>query len=132
MKRACKHIVSSKDGKRSIYIDSDNAEEILKYIHQDDRHLKKFKYISSIILEGHKNCELYDKEDVSDKAKDVTAMKFFKGQENDRIYCKEISTPLGIKIVVASVLYIRKKNTKITKNQKQLIESIGAYQYEIK
>lgn len=132
MKRACKHIASSKDGKRSIYIDSENGEEILKYLRQDNRHLKKFQHISTIILEGHKNCELYDKEDVSDKAKDVTAMKFFKGQENDRIYCKEISTPLGVKIVVASVLYLRKKNSKLTVQQKKLIETVGSYQYEIR
>lgn len=125
-------MATSKDGKRSIYVDSENRVEIIKYLNQDERHKKKFHHISQIILEGHKNSELYDKENVSDKAKDVTAMKFFKGQENDRIYCKEISSPIGVKIVVASVLYERKKNTKITKKQKQLIESIGAYQYEIK
>ena len=30
MKRKCKHIISSKDGKRAIYIDEDNYEEIKK------------------------------------------------------------------------------------------------------
>ncbi len=58
-------------------------------------------------------------------------MKFFKGQENDRIYCKEIHTPEGIFIVVAAILYEKKKATKLNKEQINLIEKIGGYEYEI-
>ena len=49
-----------------------------------------------LILGGHINRELYDREEINDKCKGVTAMKFFKGQENDRIYCKEQQTKEGI------------------------------------
>jgi hypothetical protein len=45
-------------------------------------------------------------------------MKFFKGQENDRIYCKEINTTDGTFIVVCAVLYETKKSTKLTQEQK--------------
>jgi hypothetical protein len=45
-------------------------------------------------------------------------MKFFKGQENDRIYCKEINTVDGTFIVVAAILYETKKSNKLTKEQK--------------
>mgnify|MGYP001788038945 FL=1 len=31
-------------------------------------------------------------------------MKFFKGQENDRIYCKEVNTISGIFVVIAAFL----------------------------
>ena len=131
MKRGCRHIISSKEGRRAIYIDEENLEEILAYIGQDDRHKKKFRHISDIILSGLRNSSLYDKEDISERCKDVTAMKFFKGQENDRIYCKEIHSSSGSYIVVAAILHQRKKSTRLTKREINLIEKVGGYQYEI-
>jgi hypothetical protein len=77
VKRKCEHIISTKDGKKAIYIDSINKKEILDYFNQDERHLKKFRFITEIILGGHKNTDVYDKEDINEKCKDVTAMKFF-------------------------------------------------------
>jgi hypothetical protein len=107
--RKCEHIISAKDGKRSVYVDSLNKEYILEYITRDDRHKRKFQYIIDIILGGHKNTEVYDKEEINSKCRNVTAMKFFKGQENDRIYCKEVHSSNGIFIVIASVLHKQKK-----------------------
>jgi len=131
VKRKCEHMVSSQDGKRAIYVDSINKEEILRYLRQDERHKKKFKYITDIILNDIKNPDLYDKEDINQKTKAVTAMKFFKGQENDRIYCKEIKSETGTKIVVTSVLYKRKKSQKLSKKEKAIINEVGGYEYEI-
>jgi hypothetical protein len=131
VKRGCRHIISSKEGRRSIYVDEENMEEILAYIGQDDRHKKKFRHISDIILSGLRNSSLYDKEDISERCKDVTAMKFFKGQENDRIYCKEIHSSSGSYIVVAAILYQRKKSTKLTRKEINMIEKVGGYQYEV-
>lgn len=131
MKRKCEHIISSKDGKRAIYIDSDNKTEILGYINRDKRHNKKFKYITEIILSGYKNADLYDKEDINEKCKDVTAMKFFKGQENDRIYCKEIHSHTGTHIVVTSILHERKKGTELSSKEIAIIEKVGGYDYEV-
>ena len=131
MKRKCKYLISSKDGKRAIFLDEENANEIYAYLTRNNRHTKKFKFISDIILGGHKNPNIYDKENINANCKDVTAMKFFKGQENDRIYCKEINTADGTFIVVAAILYENKKSTKLTKEQKNIIEKVGGYQYEI-
>lgn len=131
MARKCEHMISSKDGKRSIYIDSVNKEEILKYILQDNRHRKKFRFISEIILGGHKNTEVYDKEDINKKCKDVTAMKFFKGQENDRIYCKEIKSNSGTHIVVTAILHEKKKSDDLSSKEIAIINKIGSYDYEI-
>lgn len=131
MKRKCKHLIKSKDGKRAIYLDEENAAEIVSYLNKDNRHKKKFRFISEIILEGHRNPDVYDKEDINDKCKDVTAMKFFKGQDNDRIYCKEIHTIQGTFIVVAAILYEKKKTKKLSQEQKKLIEKVGGYDYEI-
>lgn len=60
-------------------IDKQNEKEILSYVSQSDRHRKKFMHILELILGGHRNSELYDKEDIDDKSSNVTAMKFFKG-----------------------------------------------------
>jgi len=124
-------MISSEDGNRAIYVDVENEEEILAYIQQDKRHIKKFRFISEIILGGHRNPEVYDKEDINEKCKDVTAMKFFKGQENDRIYCKEISDENGTYIVVTSIVHERKKSTKLSSKEIALIEKVGRYKYEI-
>lgn len=124
-------MIGSKDGKRAIYLDEENSKEIYAYLTQDNRHRKKFKFISDIILEGHKNSSIYDKEDINEHCKDVTAMKFFKGQENDRIYCKEINTSEGSFIVVAAILYEKKKTKKLSQEQIKIIEKVGGYDYEI-
>jgi len=58
-------------------------------------------------------------------------MKFFKGQENDRIYCKEVHTPEGSFIVVAAILHEKKKSQKLTHIEKSIIETVGGYEYEI-
>lgn len=131
MKRKCKKIISSKDGKRAIYLDEQNAKEILAYLNKDERHKKKFRFISEIILGGHKNPAIYDKEEINNKCKDVTAMKFFKGQDNDRIYCKEVHSSSGTFIVVAAILYEKKKTTKLNSEQKSIIETVGGYTYEV-
>ena len=131
MKRKCRKLISSIDGKRAIYIDSENEAEILAYLEKDARHKKKFKFISQIIVEGHRNTEVYDKEEINDKCKGVTAMKFFKGQENDRIYCKEVHSISGTFIVVTAILLEKKKTTKLTNEQITIIETVGGYTYEI-
>lgn len=124
-------MISSKDGKRAIYIDIENKDEILNYIKQDNRHNKKFLFIAEIVLGGHRNTEVYDKEDINDKCKDVTAMKFFKGQENDRIYCKEIKSDTGTHIVVTSILHEKKKTDKLSSKEIAIINKVGGYNYEI-
>jgi hypothetical protein len=93
--------------------------------------MKKFKFISEIILDGHRNTEVYDKEDINKKCKDVTAMKFFKGQENDRIYCKEIKSNTGTHIVGTAVLHERKKSDDLSSKEISIIKKIGGYDYEI-
>lgn len=131
LKRKCKYLISSKDGKRAIYLDELNATELFAYFNQDSRHKKKFRFIADIILGGHKNSDVYDKEDINDKCKDVTAMKFFKGQDNDRVYCKEVHSNKGTFIVVLAVLYKKKKTQKLNQQQINIIEKVGGYRYEI-
>ena len=58
-------------------------------------------------------------------------MKFFKGQENDRIYCKEQTTEDGTYIIVTAEILLKKKSNKVTKKEIPLIEKVGQYEYEI-
>lgn len=124
-------IKSSKNGKRHLCVDEINSKSIYAYINSDERHKKKFRYISEIAIEGLRNTNVYDKEELNSKCKGVTAMKFFKGQENDRIYCKEISTTKGVFVIIAAGILRRKKQTKLSQREKSIIERIASYEYEI-
>lgn len=130
MRRNCFEVDRSSSGHKILYVDEQNAEEILEYLEQDNRHKKKYRYIKNIIFDDHRIPDLYDKEDISKKAKDVTAMKFFKGQENDRIYCKEYHG--GVLRIVMARLEERKKVEGIDTKFKKIIESVGGYKYDFR
>jgi hypothetical protein len=132
VKRQAKIIRSSDDGKRHIAIDAVNYQKIRDFIFRDDRHENKFIDVCNVILNGLKNTKLYDKENINARCKNVTAMKFFKGQENARIYCQEVRQRDKIFIVIAAELLERKKNKKNKQKEKNLIEKVAGYEYEIK
>lgn len=127
--RRCEKLAGSKDGRRAIFIDSENKKEILGHIRKSKRYLKKFRHITEMILGGIRNTEHYDKEDINDRCKDVTAIKLFKGQENDRIYCKEVKSDSGTFIVIAAVLHTKKKSQKNSSREISSIEKVAGYDY---
>mgnify|MGYP001769229435 CR=1 FL=1 len=133
MKRQAIIIKTSGDGKTKIAIDEKNFHQIYGYINRDARHKRKFNDICNIILSGLRNTDLYDKENINSRCNDVTAMKFFKGQENDRLYCKEIRNKQEkVFIVVTSELLEKKKNQKNKQREINVIEKVAGYEYEIK
>lgn len=129
MKRNAKIIKSAKDGKRHIAVDSENADEILQFLKENNLY-KKFDLICTTILSGIRNTDLYDKEDINDKCKNVTAMKF-KGSQNTRIYCKEVKQKDKTLVVVTSELLPKKKNQKNKEKEINLIEKVADYDYQI-
>lgn len=131
MLRKAIQIAISEDKKRILCFDKENAEELSEYVYQDERHLKKFQYIANLILRGLRITDLYDKENIDKKAKGVTAMKFFKGQENDRIYCKEFTRDDKTFIVVAAELLTKKKSKELKQKTKNIIKNVAGYEYEI-
>jgi hypothetical protein len=131
VKRKAVIFQTSSDGKRSVAVDATNALTILAYITQDARHEKKFRHIVELILNGLRNTELYDKENINDKTGNVTAMKLFKGQENDRIYCQEFTTGDKTFVVVAAELRERKKSQKNKHTEINLIQTVASYEYEL-
>ena len=131
MNRKAIKIAVSEDRKRAVYVDKENAEKIFGYINQDERHKKKFQFIMGIILGGLRNTECYDKESFNNKTKVITAMKFFKGQENDRIYCKELRKNDKTFVVIAVELLQKKKSMKLSHREKKIILKVADYHYEL-
>lgn len=131
MKRKALHLQTNTKTKRAIYIDADTANAILDYVEQDKRHKKKWNYIVNIILENLRIPDVFDKENINDKCKDIYAMKFFKGQENDRIYCKQVEhNSKKCLVIVASELHLKKKTQKNSKKEITIIEKVASYEYE--
>lgn len=108
-----------------IYIDIENAEGMINII---ETKKKKFRLIIRQVLSGKYNNDIYGKENFNEKTKDITAMKF-KGGDNERIYCKEFKK-LGKRVVMITEYY--KKSYKLTKEIKNLLESISEYEYDFK
>jgi len=129
VKRKIIPIKSSIDGKRRIAIDESNSEEILAFLNEKNLN-KKFVLICETILQGLKNTDLYDKEDINTKCKQVTAMKF-KSKQNARLYCKEMKSDDKVLIVIVSELLEKKKNQKNQQKEINLIEKVAIYEYEL-
>jgi len=121
-------IRKSSDGKRCVCVDAENFETILAYA---KLHQKKFNHVVGIILNQLRVPDLYDKENINKKAKSVTAMKFFKGRSNDRIYCKEFTQDDKTFTVVAVELFEKKKTQKNSPKTTHIINKISNYEYEI-
>ena len=130
MKRVAIEIRSSEDGKRKIYVDQGNAKAIINYIQQDRRHQKKFNHITDAILQGLRITDIYDKEEINERCKGVTAMKFFKGQENDRLYCKEVTRDDKVFVIIMVELRLKKKSQKLRQKEINIIEKVASYEYE--
>jgi hypothetical protein len=113
------------DSVTEIYVDVINRDDIEETIRGN---LKKFRRVVYEMHKNHYNSDLYGKEEVSEKARNVTAIKF-KGKENIRIGCKEFFRG-GKKVVM--IVKIIKKVQKNDKKLKNIYETIGGYDYEFK
>lgn len=111
-------------------VDRVAAKEILPYLHSHESIEKEFREIRELLKSNLRNRDKYCKCDVSDKAKDMFEMRFTRNNRNDRIYCKEIQKG-SIRIIVMAELFVGKKTQHIAKTQKQRIENIGGYDYEL-
>lgn len=131
MKRRAIRLESNAIGNRHICIDAENEAAIKAFLEADPARIKKFRQIKDLILHGIRYPELYDKEDINDKAKSVTAIKMFKGGQNIRLYCKEITQEEGRFFVVIAELLEKKKTQKVTGEAKKLILKVAGYEYQI-
>jgi hypothetical protein len=116
-----------------LWIDDKNKDEIFQILFEKNKNGKyirenRFKSILLQIFNYRYSKELYDKEEVSSKAKNITAMKF-KNQfgANWRIYCKEFHD--GEKRIIMIVAR-NKKTQNVNSTLKVLLETIGEYEYD--
>jgi hypothetical protein len=129
MLRSAIVIKESLDGKRKIAIDIDNADDVATFL-KKYKLTKKFELICDVILNGIRNTDLYDKENINKRCKDVAAMKF-KGRQNARIYCKEVKQEDKTLVIIAAELLEKKKNQKNKHTENTLINKVGTYVYKI-
>lgn len=131
MKRKAIYLASNKSETRKVYIDEINKKNIIDLLSKDERYKKKFRLILQLLLDNHRNTELYDKENINDKCKDVYAIKLFKGQENHRIYCKQTNTGKNKTfVIILSELNLSKKTQKNSHKEISLIQKVATYEYE--
>lgn len=131
MKKIAKVIQYNEDKTIALCVDVDTWDTIHEYISRTPQHKKKFLFIANVILKRLRNTDVYDKEDINSKCKDVTAMKFFKRGANDRIYCKEQKTEEKLFVVVAAELFEKKKTKGVNQKIKNIIEKVAKNEYEI-
>lgn len=129
MERKAQIIQSSEDGKRKIAVDEENGESIFEFL-EEKKLAKKFAMICELLIRGIKNTDLYGREEIDTYSKGVTAIKF-KGRQNTRIYCKELTTEDEVLIVIVSELHKKKKNQKNKSPEKSLIHKVASYEYKI-
>jgi hypothetical protein len=131
VKRKALHLQTDIKKGISLYLDEINAKSILNYIEQSPKHRKKFEYIKGVILQNLRVPDVFDKEDINEKCKDVYAMKFFKGGDNGRLYCKR-TTQKGKNclVFVMAEVHPKKKSQKNSQKEISLIEKVASYEYE--
>ena len=133
MSRTCIKIQSSKRHKRHLCVDASIADEFFNFINTDENHREKFKLIAEHILEERNiYFEGYGKEGYNQKTRHVTAMKFFKGGKNVRVYCSEVKTADGVFFVIAAKFLPKKKVQQNDKKIKEFIKSVADYEYQVK
>lgn len=129
MKRTATIIERSPDGKRCLAVDDERAEQILDFLNGSARIKKKFRYVTQLILEGHRTPELYDKEDIEKGCEGVMAMKLLKGAENARIYCREVYVKGRYFVVIASEVVPHKSSQKNSHREREAIRRVATYEY---
>ncbi|HRF78693.1 MAG TPA: hypothetical protein PL070_01270 [Flavobacteriales bacterium] len=129
MRRTATIIDRSPDGKRCLAVDDELAEEILAFIQTNPRIKKKFRYITQLILQGHRTPEIYDKEDIEKGCEGVMAMTLLKGAENARIYCREVYVRGKYFVVIACEVIEHKSSQKNSHREKEVIRRVATYEY---
>jgi hypothetical protein len=129
MKRTATIIERSPDGRRCVAVDDKHADEILDFLKRNPRVRKKFRYVTKVLLEGHRVPDLYDKEDIEKGCEGVMAMKLLKGAENTRIYCREEFVKGKYFVIICCDFIAHKSSQKNSHREKEVIRRVATYEY---
>ena len=132
-KRKAILISSSSNGRKAIYVDAENAAQILAFLGSKQSYLNKFEIVKDLILERNMPPrDLYDKEDFEKGCEHITAIKLAKGKSNPRIYCQQYAhAEKKVFVIIACELLEKKKSEGLTNKEKQLIRKVAKYDYEL-
>lgn len=106
-----------------VYIDKKNKADIEAVMALNPA---KTRRALSLAMQGRYNENLYDREKISGKASNITAIKH-KGKLNDRIYCQELMH--SSKKIILITAY-RKKGQNVDKRTATIIESAAKYVFD--
>jgi hypothetical protein len=129
LKRKATYVAAAADGKISVYIDDLNAADLLTYIGESKKHIKRWEFILRIIL-GRMINDCY-KWEIVDDIRDVYAMRFDLHAGNGRIYCKQIHRSDRTTVVVACELHPSKKSDALSSKEIAIIKRVHLYEYDI-
>ena len=111
------------------YIDIKNSENIKNFL--QDKGWKKVSGILSYIADGSATKNVYSTENYASNIKDVSAIKLKAKQfTNARIYCKDYKNSKGQRVIILCELLKSKKQDKLTKKEKTLIDKVNNYDYK--
>ena len=130
MKRIFRVMRVSGNKKIVIAVDAEAMIEITQYLGQSERHKGKFIDIAKVNLGGLSNRDLFKQEKINNVIRNVWAMRFFPGQENDRIYCQEKSEG-DVKIYILGILHLHKTSNKNSEREIRVITKLSGYEYGI-
>lgn len=127
--REVEKIYESSSGKVIIYVDKKELAKIEPFLKKISN-FETFVLFRQQVFENRRNKEIYKKENISTKCKNLYAIKFDSGRnQNDRIYCLEFHD--GKRRIVLSKLYVGKKTQKINKKLKASLEPICNRKYKL-
>ncbi|AEL27022.1 hypothetical protein Cycma_3298 [Cyclobacterium marinum DSM 745] len=125
-------IQNSSNGRKAIYVDAENADQILAFFKSSPALIEKFKLIIRLILEENRPPrDLYDKENFEKGCEYITAMKPLKGKNNPRVYCQQFRrADRQLYVIVMGELLEKKSSQGLSKKEKQIIRRVASYEYE--
>lgn len=126
--RKAEKIAESSNGKVIIYVDSKELDSIKTFL-KTESNFETFILFRQQVFENRRNKEIYKKEKISTKCKNLYAIKFDSGRsQNDRIYYLEYHD--GRRRIVLPKLFIGKKSQKINKQLKASLKPICNREYK--
>lgn len=110
-----------------IYVDPSETNIILPFLLDNESNYSTYFLFKQQMFENRRNKSIYKKENISNKCKNLYAIIFDSGKnQNDRIYCLEIHD--GKRRIVLTKL-IDKRSQKINKKMKATIEAFCNRKY---
>ncbi len=107
-------------GSRCIGVRAELWPDILADLSANAALKKKFDYVVASFLQDLKNGEIFRKEAINDKCKDVWAIRIFTGGANARIYCQETRVDGKYCLIMSEYLPKKEKTRRIKRWKKCL------------